>query len=178
LFTDIFTQDDTNGQTVLHYIAATHRHELVEAYVKKHADQMEVLSAMTDHAGQTALMDSVMFGDARTVQVLVTNMSVDVNLAHQVTLETPLHFAVQKGNGPVLDVLLARADVQVNAQDKNGRTPLHLAYLQSFMPCVERLLREPEIDESVQDVEGKTAAQLAQLTRELTRDGGRGGDAA
>lgn len=39
---------------------------------------------------------------------------------------TPLHFAVQRANAEMVEILL-KSGVLVDAKDKSGRTPLHLA---------------------------------------------------
>ncbi len=54
--------------------------------------------------------------------------------------ETLLHFAVLRGNKQMLESILNRKELDINAQDKNGNTPLHLAVMKEKIELIDLLL--------------------------------------
>ncbi len=54
--------------------------------------------------------------------------------------ETLLHFAVLRGNKQMLESILNRKELDVNAPDKNGNTPLHLAVMKEKIELIDLLL--------------------------------------
>lgn len=80
---------------------------------------------------------------------------------------TPLHFAADTGDCPVVTALI-RAGAAVNAQDDDGQTPLMLAAICDHKDVVQLLL-DSGADAELLSVEGKAVYQLEDLSED-TRD--------
>ncbi len=63
----------------------------------------------------------------------------DVNAAFPSNRITPLHYAVNHNNIPMVGYLIYKG-ADVNAQDSNGNTPLHIATLNTNAPMIFILL--------------------------------------
>ena len=74
--------------------------------------------------------------------------------------ETPLHLAAMafpmRGVNSLLDLLLARTDVNLNVKDNSGRTPLWWAKARGASKTVKLLLAKDGIDASCVDLRGQT----------------------
>jgi len=79
-------------------------------------------------------------GDLDAVERLLKRYEGDLNVNFDGKC-TPLCIASQKGHAPVVELLLAASDIDVNqAKTKNGATPLFLACQNGHKPIVELLL--------------------------------------
>ncbi len=77
---------------------------------------------------------------------------------------TPLHFAAQRGNIPVMEYLLSQYDDPARMQpDREGNTPLHEAVQSSRAPAAIELLLAHGFLLEQRNKEGHTAAQHAVL---------------
>ena len=76
----------------------------------------------TDVNQMTPLHWACKEGKIEAVQLLVSNVSIDVNCPDNEG-KTPLHLACQNGNSEVVKLLLKEAGINVDATDQNGMTP-------------------------------------------------------
>jgi len=65
----------------------------------------------------------------------------------------------EQGFVDVMDLLLAKRELDVNAKDKEQWTPLHSACSSGNLDCVERLLNHPKIDVNICNKSGSTPFQ-------------------
>jgi ankyrin repeat protein len=64
----------------------------------------------------------------------------------------PIHVAVENARLDVLEMLLARPGIDVNAQTSVGFSPLHVAVHSQNPRAVEMLFIRPEIDANSRDI--------------------------
>ena len=96
--------------------------EVVRLLVEARADTAAVQPA--DEI--TALMGAAVAGRVRTVQLLVTELGVDVN-QENVEGETPLYLAAVRGQLNVVRLLVTKLGADVNHAKKDGATSLFIA---------------------------------------------------
>lgn len=88
--------------------------------------------------GDTPLCKAARRGCTKTIRALIDN-GADVNEKdnHECT---PLHLACENGQTEVVNLLLKREDIDVNAISKDGYTPLHLATEKGYIETVKTLI--------------------------------------
>ncbi len=81
---------------------------------------------------------------------------------------TPLHHASEGGHDSIVDMLLQRPEIDVNARNAAGETPIFLAAKAGRMKVVEMLLKAETstsgaaaVDETIADARGVTPRQIA-----------------
>lgn len=85
-----------------------------------------------------------------------------LNVAHKITGETPLHLAARHGRADTARSLLEKCNSQdVNAQDATGRTPLHAAIAADSLGVFEILTKNRNTDLNAQTHDGTTPLILA-----------------
>lgn len=70
---------------------------------------------------------------------------------------TVLHLAIQCADQHVVEYVLTKHALDVNARDKDGNTPLHIAAQLGRVSIVKLLLDQPNINDSITNYHGKTA---------------------
>jgi cytohesin len=88
----------------------------------------------------TPLHQAVKRGHTLIARLLVANGLLDPNISDH-RRRTPLHWAAGNGNLGMVDILLSRQDVLLNAEDIDGSTPLMLAVIRDHMDVAKRLAR-------------------------------------
>ncbi|KAE8389309.1 ankyrin repeat-containing domain protein [Aspergillus alliaceus] len=73
-------------------------------------------------------------------RLLVANDQLDPSITDHL-LRTPLHWAAGNGNLRMVNLLLSRQDVLLNAEDIDGSTPLMLAVIRDHTDVAKRLAR-------------------------------------
>ncbi|WP_264688145.1 ankyrin repeat domain-containing protein [Wolbachia endosymbiont (group A) of Sympetrum striolatum] len=108
--------------------------------------------------GDTPLCKAARRGCTKTIRALIDN-GADVNEKdnHECT---PLHLACENGQTEVVNLLLKREDIDVNAISKDGYTPLHLATEKGYIEIVKTLI-EGEGDVKAVDKYRNTPLHLA-----------------
>jgi len=110
-----------------------------------------------------AFINAIFEKDRVTVEALVQDPQIDVNAKLGSYGKTVLHYACQYGWTRVVELLLARPDIQVNIQDENLTTPLMSTceYDMSNGDITKLLLEYPGINANLRQVGGYTALHLA-----------------
>jgi ankyrin repeat protein len=67
----------------------------------------------------------------------------------------------EKRSQMVIEMFLARTDVNVDSKDRNGRTPLSFAAEQGHVSAVKLLLARNDIDADSKDDDGRTPLSFA-----------------
>lgn len=136
---------DAKGKTGLHLAVASRDYsgygdkgrELLSLFLNR-----KVGIDSRDHKGATALHDAVLDDSYTSCKYKIEDLATfgaDVN-ARDNNGQTPLHYAVARGNkNEGLKTLLSKS-VSINASDKNGVTPLHLAAARGEQDIVKHLL--------------------------------------
>lgn len=148
---------DMNGQTALHYLAASGSFECVKMLINRGANV---------NLRNKYRMTALHFAESECVQLLIDH-GANVN-QQSMNGETVLHVATNYGKVDVVQKLLdAKADV--NLRDAEGRTALHIA----ANPIAHKYHGRKQVDilkgllnaganVNLRDAKGKTALQIAE----------------
>ena len=110
---------------------------------------------------EPAIVDAARSGDLKTVRTLV-RQAVDVDAAQPDGM-TALHWAVQRRDLPMIDVLL-EAGAKHDLTNRTGAKPLYLAAMNGDAAAIQRLLAAGEDANAVLTAEGETVLMLASHT--------------
>ncbi|KAL4913323.1 ankyrin repeat-containing domain protein [Aspergillus aurantiobrunneus] len=108
-----------------------------------------------DRVGRTALMWALSHGREAVIECLLDH-GADANIPEPSTGETLLHKAVRKRHDRVMQMLLARADVDPNCRDSAGRCPLFDALEVQNRPVLKALVARSDLDVNCWNGEGLT----------------------
>lgn len=96
-------------------------------------------------------------GDVAVIHEMFGDDGVDVNAHSEINQSTALMFATESGHITVVGLLLARNDIDVNAQNKHGWTALMFAIKNKHNDIVKLLMTHKDNDANIQDGRGMTA---------------------
>jgi len=134
---------DKNGWTPLSFAAAAGSEEVVKILLER--DDIEIDSKSTTRSSMTT-------GPFRSTIWAAVG-------------QTPLSLAARQGSEAVVELLLTRKSIDVNAKDTNGRTPLSLAAEAASEAVVRLLLMQDRIDLNAKDTNGRTPLSFAAEAR-------------
>ena len=117
--------------------------------------------------GATALHLAVVSGNQHVCQLLIDQKLVDVNAFDTTRKMTPLMLAIVNRYPTIVNMLLARTDLDINQQDPQGYTALHYA-LHHGVDILQSLLKTPSINVNQTTANGDTALILATRRRDPT----------
>ena len=119
------------------------------------------LSLSPDLSTRNLFLKACEKGDLELVRVLLSR-GANVNWREEVDdLQSGLHIAAHRGDGDLLDLLLAQPGVEVNIKDSERSTPLMWACIFGKENVVRKLLQVDSIDLNYQDQDGDTALHWA-----------------
>jgi ankyrin repeat protein len=145
---------NSDGQTALHYGAATGNDEIVEYLLRAGASPN-----VQEKEGFTPLMYAAGFGYIEIVNALI-GAGADVN-AKRIDDETALMLAAWSGHIKIIEALL-EAGAEVNAKGGQfGGTALHCALYETHEDALDVLRQAPGVDLSLTDSQGMTVKEQA-----------------
>ena len=92
-----------------------------------------------DSQGQLPLIHAIQLGNLEACQLLVA-AEADVNRPDDTTGRTALHFAVEQGNGQIIELLL-RSGSLLDVVDDSGLTPVHKACIVETRESLNAIVR-------------------------------------
>ena len=116
--------------------------------------------------GSTALFAAALRGNVGIVELLLSDVNTDVNLARD-DGTTPLIIAAQEGFLEVVQMILRRAGVDVNKAYR-GRSPLFMASYKNHADVVDHLVLH-KADANQQESEGKLTPLMIAASKGHTR---------
>ncbi len=138
-------------------IAAQHGYsEIVEMLLKKPGVDSNVVCR-----GNSALIVAAQNGHEGVVQLLLGQTKIAPNLQAGTKKRNALMAAVMKGRAAMVNVLIARPDINLNAQDSEGNTALMLAAMAGRIEILQSLLSRPRILINTSNERGWTALAVA-----------------
>jgi serine/threonine-protein phosphatase 6 regulatory ankyrin repeat subunit B len=114
----------------------------------------------------TLLMIIASIGSQQTLQALLSDESLDVNVKNK-DGETALHYAVARNNLFIIQELLAHPKIEVNARNYQGKSALHYAIRCNNLCIVQALLAHPRIDVNIKNDRGYSFLNYAIETDNL-----------
>jgi ankyrin repeat protein len=119
----------------------------------------EVMDATGEKYETTTLIQAVRYGQHAAVELLLERKA-NPNLPHTLG-STPLMTAAQFGRLPILQMLLDRQDIVINAVDpRNGGTAFHKAFDWNAADCAVELVRHG-CDTELMDYDNETGWDIA-----------------
>lgn len=159
---NVDVREETYKQTPLMYACRAGHSEVVRQLLNLGAS-VKAISAR----GRTPLFEAIEFCRDEVVDLLLSNLDIDLNLIPEKIQYTALMLAVEVGHPATVKLLLKRAELNVNKQDPNGQTALFFATRYYDPPSMERLsivdilLQRPEIDLDLPEKTGLSPLHLA-----------------
>jgi len=104
------------------------------------------------------MLAAVINGDAKELAELIRqDPGFNVNMVVHGDGRNLLHHACDGSNRfPVIPLLLAHPDIDVNVKDKYGWTPFFLACLNGRTACVREMLKDSRVKVNEPDIDGFT----------------------
>lgn len=100
-------------------------------------------------------------GRTAVVQALLMAPHIMVNGKRWKDYGTPLFEACRRGDPKILQLLLAKEDLDLSTTDEHGRTPLHLASEKGLPLITKALLEDGRVPRVQKDGRGRTALSCA-----------------
>ncbi|XP_077868333.1 ankyrin repeat domain-containing protein 16-like [Saccoglossus kowalevskii] len=110
-----------------------------------------------DILGRQAIHLASQSGCVTSLNFLINNCNVSVNIQTIIGCLSPLHLAAKEGHVGAIDCLICH-NADVNITDSKGRTALHMAVGGQHFDCVEELLKNGAID--ITDINGTKPSEL------------------
>lgn len=147
---------DDNGQTALHVAAAQNSLHIIRA-MKELLRDRRIDVNRRDHQGKTPLLVAAESGTHDSFKMLINHQGVDVAASDNDGRNLLHHLAANQNpiSTQILNDLLSRLDMDVNARDNGGRTPLLIAAGAGREDTFNVLRNHPDIDLTVRDNDGK-----------------------
>mmetsp|Transcript_67 Transcript_67/g.226 ORF Transcript_67/g.226 Transcript_67/m.226 type:complete len:305 (-) Transcript_67:3280-4194(-) len=114
-----------------------------------------------DNLGWTALMHAADKGQLASIQCLLQQTSIDVNISSTVGGATALMLACSRGHAQIVESLVQHDSLEVNQANEQGWTPLMLASFENHRSCAFALLSHPRINCTFQNRMGLTSLLMA-----------------
>ncbi len=146
---------DNQGETPLDKAIAKGSMEVVEVILEELTRANLSPNSDPSHGVGKSLFIAAERGRTKIARLLLEHRF-EVNARDRRTRQTPLHVAVVTGHTEVVMVLLGRQDIDVNAQDIDGKTPLYHAVQRRSIPIIESLLGMGQLDPNITDRLGHT----------------------
>jgi len=150
-------QPDGDGKTLLHEVVHDVR---ASEKVRELLTRPDIAIDAQQVDGTTPLYQAGLSGNDAAFKLLV-GRGADVNNRNDDNHWTILMCAVADDRSPIADLLLERAETDVDAADDTGRTALHIAAQRGHAGMVERLLVHPGLRVNVKDHMGWTPLAMA-----------------
>jgi ankyrin repeat protein len=125
----------------------------------------EAAAAIEQSVRVFRLFETLRGGDSAIVAKVIRDTAEEPSHA-QVEGTSILHLAIQCAEPPVVEQILSAAaanlaaNIDINAQDRDGNTPLHLASMLGRVSLVRLLLAQQTADGSILNYQGRSALEL------------------
>ena len=127
---------------------------MIERFLKKHADQINVQDKAYIGDGRTGLHQAAANGNIVVLKSLLSH-GAQINSVNSIG-ETPLHFAARFGQLAALKILIAQG-ARLNEKSKHTKATPLLVAAESGHEAIIRELLDAGAKRNVRDIFGKTA---------------------
>lgn len=145
---------DNDGNTSLHLAAVEELGDCIGPLLK----QPDIDVNATNNDGDTPLIVAIRCQQHNIARRLIEDPRTDINKPSSENNITPIHIAATTGMNDILELLLQKPGINVNAVDDEENTPLHktIPLGLSRIEAVKLLLKHPDINVNAQDNQGLT----------------------
>lgn len=139
---------DNNGQSCFHKAATSSKPTamkiLLDVFLANEQDRTKIINLLNvqDKDGITALHLSGNAKESGPIKALLAVEGININAIDNNLGQTPLHFAVIKGNVKIVDSLLRANGINKNIEDKKGKKPIDLLPNKPTRKQIETLLNK------------------------------------
>lgn len=141
--------NNNNQQTSIHLAVRNKDTEMLK--LLKSTNRCDI--NIKDKLGDSAVTDSIIFGDSETMRVILDWPDVDLRFFNRDGF-SPIHLAARKGELQVLRLILQKCPNVLNVKKKDGYSALHLAACMGQHDIVDHLIHLKGID-----LESRTAEE-------------------
>ena len=136
------------------------KHVSSEVLLSRRCDNWDSRLRQCNSTGFTGLHCTAYLGIVEITVALLEMKKWDLN-ATDVKGNTAISWAVRKGHGAIVEILLAQEDAILGTADENGRTPQSWAVINKREDIVKTLLEREDVTPNTVDKDGQTSLSLA-----------------
>ena len=126
-------QDSTDITKPISYLEEALKGNLMPAIILLEKKQININAPISEQTGDTLLHLACFYSYYNVTRTLIEKFNADINIQNYYKM-TPLHIACNNKNKDIiiLNYLLNKKDINIEAQDCNGLTPLSTTVINNF----------------------------------------------
>ena len=150
IYPEAVSMQTRNGDTAFHLACNNWHFNRSETLIRKLIEIYPFAIQVKDCGGKVPIYGAIKYGQEEKIAVIKMLLDGDpLGMQRRYEFgykETPFHQACRRDNADLVQYMIQRSDLQINASDCLGRTPLHHACGKHQMKNIEILLHHPDVN--------------------------------